>query len=98
VAEATAGTTRFELTPEGSLYACCTLPNLIVGTVGGGTGLPSQRACLELLGLSGPNHARALAEVAACLCLAGEISIAAAISADEFVQAHVRFARGKASK
>lgn len=95
VAEAATGITRFEQTPEGNLYVSVTLPNIIVGTVGGGTGLPSQRACLDLLGLSGSNHARALAEVAACLCLAGEISIVAAIGAGEFVQAHVRFARGK---
>jgi hydroxymethylglutaryl-CoA reductase (NADPH) len=95
VAEAAIGITRFELTPRGDLYVCVTLPNLIVGTVGGGTGLPSQRACLEVLGLAGPGHARAFAEVAACLCLAGEISITAAITAGEFVQAHVRLARRK---
>lgn len=97
VAEAATGVTRFERTEAGDLYVSVTLPNLIVGTVGGGTKLPSQRACLNLLGLSGPDHARAFAEVAACLCLAGEISIVAAITAGEFVQAHVRFARGKES-
>ncbi|KPK52553.1 MAG: 3-hydroxy-3-methylglutaryl-CoA reductase [Thiotrichales bacterium SG8_50] len=95
VSEAATGVTRFELTQTGDLYVSVTLPNLIVGTVGGGTKLPSQHACLEVLGLAGPDHARALAEVAACVCLAGEISIVAAISAGEFVQAHVKFARGK---
>jgi len=97
VAEAATGVTRFELTQAGDLYVSVTLPNLIVGSVGGGTKLPSQHACLELLGLAGPDHARALAEVAACVCLAGEISIVAAITAGEFVQAHVKFARGKGS-
>jgi hydroxymethylglutaryl-CoA reductase (NADPH) len=96
VAEAAIGTTRFESTPAGDLYASVTLPNLIVGTVGGGTGLPSQRACLDLLQLPKPHGARALAEVAACLCLAGEISIVAAVSAGQFTEAHVRFARRKA--
>jgi hydroxymethylglutaryl-CoA reductase (NADPH) len=78
----------------GDLYASVTLPNLMIATVGGGTGLPSQRACLDILGLSGPGNANAFAEVAAGLCLAGEISIAAAISAGEFTQAHKQLARG----
>ena len=59
VAESAVGVTRFELTADGALYAAVTLPNLIVGTVGGGTGLPSQRACLEILGLRRPATARA---------------------------------------
>ena len=45
--------TRFEIREDGSLYAAVTLPNVIVGTVGGGTGLPTQKACLEILGLAG---------------------------------------------
>ena len=95
VAEAAVGTTRMEATPEGNLYVAVTLPNLIVGSVGGGTSLPSQRACLEILGLAGPGHAQALAEVAASLCLAGEISIIGAICAGEFARAHAKLARGK---
>ncbi len=94
VAEAAVGTTRCEVTDDGALYAAATLPNLIVGTVGGGTRLPSQRACLEILGLAGDGHARAFAEVAAALCLAGELSIVGAICAGEFTRAHVRLARG----
>jgi hydroxymethylglutaryl-CoA reductase (NADPH) len=93
VAEAAVGTTRCEITAEGGLRVSVTLPNLIVGTVGGGTGLPSQRACLDVLGLAGSGHARAFAEVAAALCLAGEISIIGAISAGQFTRAHVRLAR-----
>ena len=65
VAEAAVGVTRFEVRDDGGLYAAVTLPNLIVGTVGGGTQLPSQKACLNILGLAGPGHARAFAEVAA---------------------------------
>jgi hydroxymethylglutaryl-CoA reductase (NADPH) len=96
VSEAAVGVTRFEIDAAGdSLYAAVTLPNLIVGTVGGGTGLPSQRACLEMLGLAGANHARALAEVGAGLALAGELSIIAALSAHEFTRAHARLARGQ---
>jgi len=94
VSESAVGVTRFETTSDGGLYASVTLPNLIVGTVGGGTGLPSQKACLEILGLAGSGHARALAEVAAALSLAGELSIIGALSAQQFAQAHRKRARG----
>jgi hydroxymethylglutaryl-CoA reductase (NADPH) len=60
--------TRFEVTPDGALYASVTLPGMMVGTVCGGTGLPTQRACLELIGLAGSGNARALAEVCASVC------------------------------
>jgi hydroxymethylglutaryl-CoA reductase (NADPH) len=89
------GVTRFEAQRD-ALYAAVTLPNLVVGTVGGGTGLPSQRACLEVLGLAGEGRANALAEVAAALALAGELSIVAAIIGQEFTSAHQRLARHRA--
>ncbi len=94
VAEAAVGVTRFEVTPEGDLYGAVTLPNLIVGTVGGGTQLPSQRACLEIMGLVGPGHAQAFAEVCAGMCLAGELSLTAALCSNQFARAHQRLARG----
>jgi len=97
VSEAAVGVTRFEVDTDGGLYAAVTLPNLIVGTVGGGTALPSQRACLEILGLAGAGHARAFAEVCAALALTGELSIIAALSAGQFARAHERLARGKKS-
>lgn len=93
VAEAAVGVSRLEERDDGSLYATVTLPNLIVGTVGGGTGLPSQRACLDILGLAGAGHANAFAEVAAALVLAGELSIVAALAAGEFTKAHRKLAR-----
>ena len=65
-------------------------------TVGGGTGLPTQKAALDLMGLHGAGKANALAEVAACLCLAGEISIMAAIAARHFTRAHDKLARQRA--
>jgi hydroxymethylglutaryl-CoA reductase (NADPH) len=93
VAEASVGVTRFEPSDDGGLYAAVTLPNLIVGTVGGGTRLPSQHACLDIMGLAGPGHARAFAEVAAAVALAGELSITAALAAGDFTRAHQRLAR-----
>jgi hydroxymethylglutaryl-CoA reductase (NADPH) len=95
IAESAVGVTRFEVRQDGSLYAAVTLPNLMVGTVGGGTALPTQRACLELLGLHGEGKARALAEVCAGLALAGELSIIGALAAGEFTRAHQKLARGK---
>lgn len=94
VAESAVGFTRMERRGN-DLFMSVTLPNLLVGTVGGGTGLPSQAACLELMGLRGAGHAGALAEVAAAFCLAGEISIMAAIAAGHFTRAHAKLARGK---
>lgn len=95
VAESAVGVTRMELT-DGGLYTSVTLPNLLVGTVGGGTALPSQRACLDILGLAGTGHANAFAEVCAAVALAGELSIVGALVAGEFAEAHQRLARGGA--
>ena len=93
VAENSVGVTRFEVEDDGGLYAAVTLPNLMVGTVGGGTVLPTQRACLELLGLVGEGKSGALAEVAGALILAGELSIIGAMAAGHFARAHERRAR-----
>jgi hydroxymethylglutaryl-CoA reductase (NADPH) len=95
VAESAVGVTRLEVTPEGALYAAVTLPNLTVGTVGGGTRLPSQQACLQILGLAGEGKAQAFAEVTAALALAGELSIIGALAAGHFTKAHERLARGR---
>jgi hydroxymethylglutaryl-CoA reductase (NADPH) len=97
VAESAIGVTRFEVTEDGSLYAAVTLPGIMVGTVGGGTGLPTQKACLELMGLQGTGKAAALAEVCAGLLLAGELSIIAALSAGHFSRAHRKLARTRKS-
>jgi hydroxymethylglutaryl-CoA reductase (NADPH) len=88
VAEAAVGISRVERTAEGSLYACVTLPNLIVGTIGGGTMLPTQRECLKLMDCLGPGQARKFAEICGALILGGELSISAAIASGEFTRAH----------
>ena len=92
VAEAAVGTTRFEVTAAG-LYVSVCLPGLIVGTVGGGTGTPTARECLGLMGCVGDGTAPKLAEIAAALVLAGEISINAALASGTFVSAHVALGR-----
>ncbi len=94
VAESAVGVTRMEINRDGDLYASVTLPSVMVGTVGGGTSLPTQKACLEIMGMAGPGHAQALAEVCGALALAGEISLTSAICANEFARAHQKLARG----
>ncbi|MGD8170478.1 hydroxymethylglutaryl-CoA reductase [Vibrio sp. TRT 21S02] len=93
VAESAVGITRMEVNQQGGLYASVTLPNLMVGTVGGGTALPSQKACLDILDLYGAGKAKALAEVVATVCLAGELSIVGAFCAGHFSRAHHKLAR-----
>jgi len=94
VAESANGITRLELTSEGDLYASVTLPNILVGTVGGGTGLPSANACLKILGLVGTGKSIALAEVTAAIVLAGELSISGAFCSGDFSVAHRCLSRG----
>jgi len=93
VAEAAVGITRFEKREDGALYASVTLPNLIVGTVGGGTKLPSQNNSLGLMQLPKVGQARAFAEVCAAAALAGELSIIGSLSAGDFTHAHHSLAR-----
>lgn len=92
VAESATGYTRMDHR-DGGIFLSVTLPNILVGSVGGGTSLPSQSAALNILGLRGPGKAAALAEVAAVLCLCGEISIIGAMAAGHFARAHHKLAR-----
>jgi hydroxymethylglutaryl-CoA reductase (NADPH) len=99
VANASVGITMFEMTGEGDLYVGVRLPNLIVGTVGGGTALGTQRECLEMIGCYGKGRSGKFAEVVAATLLAGEIGICAGITTDKFLDPHKRareFTRAKA--
>lgn len=93
VSEASVGVTRMDVTPEGDFYASIDLPNLIVGTVGGGTHLPTAQECLAMLGCSGTGSARRFAEICAATVLAGEISITGALASGEFSRAHAVLGR-----
>ena len=94
VAESATGVTRLE-TIGPDLYASVTLPNIMVGTVGGGTALPSAKACLDILGLAGCGKSTALAEVCAAIVLAGELSIIGAFCSGDFALAHRALSRGE---
>jgi hydroxymethylglutaryl-CoA reductase (NADPH) len=97
VVHAACGVTNFELHPEG-LFVSVTLPALSVATVGGGTGLPTQREALEMMGCSGAGKAKKFAEVVAAALLGGEISMGAAIASGEFVAAHEHYGRNRPSR
>lgn len=93
ITEAALGINRMEITADEGLYASLTLPNLIVGTVGGGTGLATQRECLEMMDCYGTGKACRLAEIMAAVALAGELSIASAIAEGHFTEAHQKLGR-----
>ncbi len=95
VAESSAALVHTEVPADGSYYYSITIPALIVATYGGRTGLPTQRECLELLGCYGPGRVRKLAEIVAATVLCGEVSLGAAVVADEWVTAHERLGRNR---
>jgi hydroxymethylglutaryl-CoA reductase (NADPH) len=76
------------LNDDGSLYMALRIPSLLVGTVGGGTALPTQKEGLSMLDCYGPDKADKFAEIVAASVLAGELSISAALTTTEFVEAH----------
>jgi len=88
IAEACTALTRVEATRDGDVYFSVTLPNLIVGTVGGGTFLPTAQECLGMLDCVGADKAGKLAEIIAAVALAGEIAIVGAMASGSFAAAH----------
>lgn len=95
VAESSAGMVYTELKDNGDYYFSVTIPALIVATYGGGTGLPTQRECLEVLGCYGAGKVNRLAEIIAAVVLCGELSLGAAIVADEWVSSHDKYGRNR---
>jgi len=98
VVESSMAITTAEVTSEGDLYVSVTIPSLEVGTVGGGTGLPTQREALAIMGCAGPgnppgSNAKKFAEIVAAACLAGELSLLSALAAGHLAQAHARLGR-----
>ncbi|XP_038148465.1 3-hydroxy-3-methylglutaryl-coenzyme A reductase-like [Cyprinodon tularosa] len=86
--------------PSGEdLYISCTMPSIELGTVGGGTILPPQQACLQMLGVTSPKqpgeNACQLARVVCATVLAGELSLMAALAAGHLVKSHMTHNRSK---
>jgi hydroxymethylglutaryl-CoA reductase (NADPH) len=95
VAESSAALVYAEQRANGDYYYSVTIPSLIVATYGGGTGLPTQRECLEMLGCYGAGKVRKLAEIVAATVLCGELSLGSAIVAEDWVQAHDLLGRNR---
>ncbi|EMA57944.1 3-hydroxy-3-methylglutaryl-CoA reductase [Halorubrum distributum JCM 13561] len=98
VVEGANAITTAETTADGDLYVSVSLASLEVGTVGGGTKLPTQRASLEILGVAGGgepagSNADALAESIAVCALAGELSLLAALGSRHLSSAHAELGR-----
>ncbi|XP_066158116.1 3-hydroxy-3-methylglutaryl-coenzyme A reductase-like isoform X2 [Euwallacea fornicatus] len=81
------------------LYISCTMPSIEIGTIGGGTILPAQGTCLEMLGVKGSNTAEPganscqLAKIVCGTVLAGELSLMSALAAGHLVKSHLRHNR-----
>lgn len=95
VSESSAAIVYANMTPEGDIYFSITIPSLIVATYGGGTGLATQNECLDLLGCSGKGKVNKFAEIVAGVVLAGETSLAAAISSSDWVSSHEQYGRNR---
>jgi hydroxymethylglutaryl-CoA reductase (NADPH) len=101
IGESNQCSTYNKVTRDGDYYFSITLPSLIVATYGGGTALPTQRECLEIMDCFGAGKAMKLAEIAAALTMAGELSLGAATRLDkdtrrnEWVDAHERLGRNR---
>ncbi|GBL04093.1 hydroxymethylglutaryl-CoA reductase [Glaciecola sp. KUL10] len=95
VVESHAGVLSHQLLDNGDLYMSVTLPSLIVATFGGGTGLPTQKECLEMLGCVGKGKANKFAEIVAATVLAGDISLGCAVIAGHWVSSHDKMGRNR---
>ncbi|HUL63776.1 MAG TPA: hydroxymethylglutaryl-CoA reductase [Burkholderiaceae bacterium] len=95
ISESHAGVTYSQLLDNGDYYWSITLTSLIVATYGGGTGLPTQRECLEMLDCYGKDRADKFAEICAAVVLAGDTSLSSAILADEWVSSHEALGRNR---
>jgi hydroxymethylglutaryl-CoA reductase (NADPH) len=88
IVNASIGFMDMERVGEGGIYVSAKLPNLVVGTVGGGTHLPTQKACLALMDCCGDGTARRFAEIVGASAVAGELAIYAALANGRFAEAH----------
>jgi hydroxymethylglutaryl-CoA reductase (NADPH) len=95
IAESQAAIVYAQLLADGDYYWSITIPSLVVATYGGGTGLATQRECLDLLGCYGAGQANKFAEICAATVLAGEISLSSAIVRGDWVSSHDRLGRNR---
>ncbi|MBI4066969.1 hydroxymethylglutaryl-CoA reductase [Candidatus Gottesmanbacteria bacterium] len=98
IVEGSAGITTTELI-DSNLYISVYLPSLMVGTIGGGTTLATQKESLSILGIKGEKgDTDKLAKICAGVVLAGELSLLASLSEGSLAKAHAHLAQGKLLK
>lgn len=93
VVEGSLGMTTAEILANGDLYIAIYLPSLIIGTVGGGTWLPSQQEALKIMDCAGNDKSDKFAKIIGAAVLAGEISLLASLSEGTLANAHVKHGR-----
>ena len=95
VSESSAALVYVEKVEPDDYYFSITLPSLIVATYGGGTGLATQKECLEMIGCYGKGKVNKFAEIVAATVLCGEISLGSAVMAGDWVSSHDRLGRNR---
>jgi hydroxymethylglutaryl-CoA reductase (NADPH) len=95
IAESHTALVYTEMVDTDDLYCSITLPSLIVATTGGGTGLPTQKECLQILDCYGTGKVKKLAEIVAATVLCGELSLGAAVVGGYWVDAHEKLGRNR---
>jgi hydroxymethylglutaryl-CoA reductase (NADPH) len=95
ISESHAGVTYAQLLDNGDYYWSVTLTSLIVATYGGGTGLATQRECLEMMDCYGAGKADKFAEICAAVVLAGDTSLSSAVLAGDWVSSHDALGRNR---
>ncbi len=97
IAEVSSVITTADVVKEG-IHVSVFIPDLVVGTIGGGTGLATQKEALSILGVFGGGNGKnsqRLAEIIGAAVLAGEISLIASLSVNSLACAHQRLGRGE---
>lgn len=90
VVEGSLGVTTAEVMPNGNLYFSVYLPSLVVGVVGGGTHLPTQKKALEIMQV---NNVLEYTRAVGAAVISGEISLIASLSEGSLAKAHRKLGR-----
>ena len=94
ISEGSMGITDADVEKNGDLYFSIFLPDILVGTVGGGTMLPTQKEALKILGISNESgDSVVLAQIIGASVLAGELSLTAALASEDLAKAHKKLGR-----
>lgn len=90
--EGSMGITTVKVLKNDDLYFSVYLPAVMLGTVGGGTNLATQKEAIEIIGVKTSNE---LAEVLGAAVLAGELSLLSSLAENSLSKAHQKLGRGE---